>query len=194
MRKRKRLEDDRLYVDSVPSFQQAVKRRLETVLGMKLTIGETSENHKRILCAIGPQYHQAKDSRRRVVVPLSSELWASVEIILKEQAASCWLESTALRIFHGQISDDTKTPLFRAEWDFSEEALKRPHAQPHWQMDLALLKGGVTNLQVNRCHFAICAEWHREGGHLARLDEAERLPVWLGSCLTYVKAQAEQFS
>jgi hypothetical protein len=158
----------------------------------------------------------ARDTRERPVLPLSrDDLWVSAEILLHSRLSVWFLRSTSIRVFGGPAVDASKTPLFRAEWDFDDRG--RTHAQPHWQIydrdatrqsgDLPAFdaaghhaRGGnglapephSGQQKLGRFHFALAARWHLDGVHVAVLQTPHDVSAWVARCIGYIKSEMER--
>lgn len=121
----------------------------------------------------------------------------------------------SLSIFQGELVDNKKNQLFRAEWDdYNNEA--ENHPQPHWHITsnlaientfeeysqvfekddfISTLKQQKSNIvDTNKMHFAMCGNWINGDSHVHSLDDEEKIIKWFEGLFLHIKTQLEYIS
>ncbi len=119
----------------------------------------------------------------------------------------------SLSVFQGEISDDRKLQLFRAEWDNYDE-LSDKHPQPHWhiyiqkealiadnfeeeieegsnQFNEFLESEGNKILNVDRFHFAMNGQWSENKTDVHSISVESDLINWFRGLLNHLKKELE---
>lgn len=143
------------------------------------------------------------------------DFWIYMEITFLQIIKNDFNILFSLSVFKGDISDNEKLPLFRAEWDNYDD--NQIHPQPHWhfysnlryryfQNDFSdfvskeqsefeqLLDPEVDtiDLNVSKMHFAMKAIWE-EGSHqhIHKIKNEADFIKWYQGLLNHLKAQLE---
>ncbi len=64
----------------------------------------------------------------------SRTYWLAVSLEFEYHLGAACLTSVSLVVFEGRATDESKTPLIRAEWACGEQGAQGAHAQPHWHV------------------------------------------------------------
>jgi len=138
------------------------------------------------------------------------ELWLGILLELRRQPALDEYEivHVSIQAFEGATSQ-TIEPLLRAEWDPIVSRSKHGPAQPHWhayaRVSAARQRGfeqgglqefhetpeqpGSIKQHQHKVHFALCANWHKDGSHFEILSTPDELRGWVLGALDYIKSQ-----
>lgn len=123
----------------------------------------------------------------------------------------------SLMVFTGRDDDPRKIPLFRAEWDSYDN--NEHHPQPHWHFYVDsekrtmiqnfndMLAGDSTpgfidllqeeispKAKLNQFHFAMNALWHKNSGHIHKIDNNDDFTQWFIGLIGHIKHQLEYIS
>jgi hypothetical protein len=144
--------------------------------------------------------------------------WLGGSLIFARELANYRLKSVSLIVFKGDAIDETKTALFRAEWDSPEPGTD--HAQPHWHVYPQIIDGKsnvsefdrymkyesdlndepVTTLDADPArdtarnfHYAMASRWHTDGisYHQQGLTNVESVVKWIEGCIDYSRKQLD---
>lgn len=123
------------------SLQAQCELTIKRALGRKDVGFDTPERaaDNRLLYKLkGDRATKAEAKRPYTVVPfvtLPEHLfWLAVWIEFIFEAGAYRLIGINLVFFEGGAYDEKKNPLLRAEWAFVHDAVREPHAQPHWHV------------------------------------------------------------
>lgn len=121
--------------------------------------------------------------------------------------------SISLCIFQGEVSDEDKYQLFRAEWDdFSNES--ELHSQPHWHItsSQALEKTFVSYaldferkdfvdllesekqrvVDVKKIHFAMNGNWSNSETNIHKIDSEDKVLKWWFGILNHIRTELDR--
>lgn len=136
------------------------------------------------------------------------DYWVYLEIRFEEKNSFI-----TISIFQGDVDDNIKNQLFRAEWDdFNNPDEKHP--QPHWHItaNQAMEKsfenfleeeeevGFVADLykeqkskiiDVNKIHFPMNGNWMNDGGHIHLINNHEKMVKWFQGFFSTMREQLE---
>lgn len=150
------------------------------------------------------------DKNQIKVLKWFKNFWVYFEIKFIEKDAYPNIYLT-LSIFEGDINDDYKIQLFRAEWDNHDDNLEHP--QPHWHIypfnsfeEYQTFKELVTEtadgdgfdnfvtgspkiVDLSQFHFAMNGQWYNELGHINRISDNSALINWISGVLGHIKYQ-----
>lgn len=139
--------------------------------------------------------------------------WAGITVNFQFLDTSHQLVDAGIIIFKGDVFDENKVPVLRAEWHCSDDQMRAIHAQPHWHAyhppaqtlgpefsagaPSIFASGGRVDEEVDheaqlmRFHFAMSAEWQRgePNAHIGAITSATALGDWLSGCLSYIAGQ-----
>jgi hypothetical protein len=146
------------------------------------------------------------------------DYWIFLEIkgISNVNEATIKLENhinISLCVFQGELSDEDKYQLFRAEWDdFSNES--EIHSQPHWHItsSQALEKTFVSYaldfdrkdfvdllesekhrvVDVKKIHFAMNGNWSNSETNIHKIDSEEQVFRWWFGMLNHIRTELEK--
>jgi hypothetical protein len=145
------------------------------------------------------------------------ELWLGILLELRKRAAyPSFANKDMYEVFHVSIqafegaTSQTIEPLLRAEWDPIVARSQDGPAQPHWHAyarastaaeqgftsegfrDFAMrLPLESIKRRQHKVHFALCANWHKEGGsNFEVLSTPDELRRWVLGAIDYIKSQA----
>lgn len=141
------------------------------------------------------------------VIKWFGEFWIYADIRFEDQNTFI-----SLSVFQGQINNDFKNQLFRAEWD-DYNNLEEKHPQPHWHVtanqvientfeELASLADSDTFvsmlkeekskiIDINKFHFAMIGNWINDETHIHSLNSELRIIKWFQGILSHMKIQLE---
>lgn len=127
-----------------------------------------------------------------------------------------YFETTiTLSVFQGVAADDSKSQLFRAEWDNRLD--DGTHPQPHWHIcpDFRLKKSfesfiktidegtdfrDIVNEEKPKCvdlariHFAMNGQWSAQGAHFHKISHEDALKNWFRGLLGHIKCELQYVS
>jgi len=145
------------------------------------------------------------------VIKWFHDFWVYIDIKFERSESDIPNTFISLSIFQGDISDNIKKQLFRAEWDNFDN--NENHPQPHWHVysnysfektfndflemtdenSFADLlneeKSKVTDLK--RIHFAMNGAWSNKGCHIHRITDENTIINWFQGLLGHIKSQLE---
>ena len=141
------------------------------------------------------------------VIKWFDDFWIFLEIRFENQNTFI-----SLSVFQGKGNDNVKHQLFRAEWD-DYNTKDEKHPQPHWHitanqviektfaeiasMDdsetfVGLLMQEKSNIiDINKIHFAMCANWINNESHTDLIDSGYKIVRWFQGLFTHLKIQLE---
>jgi hypothetical protein len=144
------------------------------------------------------------------------ELWLGILLELRKRTREAPTAEDNYEVSHVSIqafagaTSQTIEPLLRAEWDPGIARGRNGPAQPHWHAYATRLNGepgfvdagyeqfekptptfGALKQRKHKIHFALCADWHKEGGsEFQILRTPEELKSWVVGAVEYIKSQA----
>jgi len=151
------------------------------------------------------------------VVNWFDDIWVYIEIKFVPNPKKGAFPNTyfSLSVFQGNIDDDEKTQLFRAEWDNYPDN-KNFHSQPHWHIypykykikihqdfedflelsekddDFLSFKGNNKDLvEINKFHFAMNGQWSKNNSEFHSISEENDLTNWFNGLLNHIKMELE---
>lgn len=151
------------------------------------------------------------------VINWFDDIWVYIEIKfvpdLKKRAFPYTYFS--LSVFQGNIDDNDKTQLFRAEWDNYPDS-EKSHSQPHWHIyphkykmkvhqnfedflkhsekddDFHSYKKNEKDLvDINKFHFAMNGQWSKNKSDIHSISERSDLTNWFNGLLNHLKIELE---
>lgn len=175
-------------------------------------------DNKVIYIMTAPGSTRARDKYSYTVIPICSSdykiFWLGASLEFQYRQGKAFFVGTSIIVFEGQPNDDDKVPLFRAEWEVSENAQVN-HAQPHWHIyagrinqqptetffeetliefstDLPIQQQPLGNVweEGQWFHFAMASQWHigTVPPAYVHLDH-EQIKHWLYGCISYTIEQ-----
>jgi hypothetical protein len=154
-----------------------------------------------------------------LLLQTGSELfWLGSSLVFKKELGRYSLKSVSLVIFKGEVIDERKTALLRAEWDIAEAGVL--HAQPHWHIYPRVLYRESQDAEFERVdepelvessfeeemdgpeqdpewstsanfHYAMASTWQTNGigAQQEKLNDLDSLVRWIHGCVTYSRQQ-----
>lgn len=144
-----------------------------------------------------------------------ADFWVYLEVEFARSETTMLNSFISLSVFQGDSSDQTKSQLFRAEWDnFDNDDI---HPQPHWHVcyDFLFRKafdkfdefiretGGFEDeiskqkskcIDLNRIHFAMNGQWSTNEGHFHKISDENTIKYWFHGLLGHIKSELEYVS
>jgi hypothetical protein len=145
--------------------------------------------------------------------------WLGSSLVFEEKLGRYNLKSVSLIIFKGDVIDQKKIPLLRAEWDIIEAGVL--HAQPHWHIYPRFLRESQNpdvdaqdqlepiefsaEAQLNdteldqdwptsaNFHYAMASTWQANGidAQQEKLNDLDSLIRWIYGCVSYSRQQLD---
>jgi len=152
------------------------------------------------------------------VVNWFDDIWVYIEIKFVPNPKKGVFPNTffSLSVFQGNIDDNDKTQLFRAEWDNYPDN-KNFHSQPHWHIyphkykmkvhqnfedflelsekdkDFLSFKESDKDLiEINKFHFAMNAQWSEKKSDIHTINEMSDLTSWFSGLLNHLKIELKE--
>lgn len=162
-------------------------------------------------CAINKKKNDSKEVN---VIKWFDDIWIYIEIKFvpklnkKNSIPNIFF---TLPVFQGEMSDNKKIQLFRAEWDNYDD-LNEEHPQPHWHIYTHREELEETfNLQLNeeensfneylfecnkiinidRFHFAMNGQWSENKSDVHSISTESDLVNWFRGLLNHLKKELE---
>jgi hypothetical protein len=147
------------------------------------------------------------------VIKWFADFWFYLDVRFERSETTMPNTFISLSVFQGDISDEAKNQLFRAEWDNFDNDDKHP--QPHWHVCYDFLfpktfdkfdqfirePGGFLAeiekqkskyIELNRIHFAMNGQWTTQGGtHFHRINDENAIKYWFKGLLAHIKSELE---
>ena len=148
------------------------------------------------------------------VINWFDDIWVYIEIKFVPNPKKSFFPNTyfSMSVFQGNIDDDEKTQLFRAEWDNYPD--KNFHSQPHWHIyphkykmkvhqdfedflelsekdkDFFSFKESDKDLiEINKFHFAMNGQWSEKKSDIHTINEMSDLTSWFSGLLNHLKIE-----
>lgn len=119
----------------------------------------------------------------------------------------------SISIFQGDVNDNEKNQLFRAEWDDYNNPEEK-HPQPHWHImsnqaientfrelldedseegfaALILNEEKTKIIDVNKIHFAMNGNWSNDESHIHSIHDNDKVVKWFQGLFSNMKEQLE---
>lgn len=157
-----------------------------------------------------------KNDRTQIkVVNWFDDIWVYIEMKFIPNPKKGAFPNTffSLSVFQGDIDDNEKTQLFRAEWDNYQDD-NNFHSQPHWHIyphkykmkvhqdfedflelsekDKDFLSFKASNkdlIEINRFHFAMNGQWSENKSNIHTIKEMNDLTSWFNGLLNHLKTE-----
>jgi hypothetical protein len=147
------------------------------------------------------------------VVKWFDDFWIYIEIMFSNVNSKKINTFFTLSVFEGEANDDIKNQLFRAEWDSYDN--NSMHPQPHWHFysnskienfvgefielidkpdsgfEQLLNEEKTKGIDLVKFHFAMCASWNNNLGHIHEISDETILINWFQGLLFHIKNQLE---
>lgn len=220
--------DKILSIDSIVNRCEQVLQKKLSDKSLKLEI--VSQDNTKTIVSISSgtgaiQFADEEITHKEVIVPFvqahNQELyWLGFSIVFKKVSKSHFtLFHLGTQVYQGQISNQEKRKIFRAEWMVDKND---SHAQPHWHVhksfrdsfenkrsatfnekEVVLEFGAETSEemesnkikdQLKSFHFAMASRWHKKEHHNNELKDLNEVVLWLEGCLDYIIHQLNYIS
>lgn len=149
-----------------------------------------------------------KNEREEVnVIKWFNDFWVFLEIRFQNEN-----KFISISIFQGEVQDNSKIQLFRAEWD-DYNSLEEKHPQPHWHLTgnqaientfeeyastfeedgfTALLEEEKSKIiDLHKLHFAMSSDWLNSNGHVHPINNVDKISNWFAGLLSHIKDQLD---
>lgn len=159
--------------------------------------------------------HNKGDKQQVKVLNWFNEFWVYININFiphseKKEFPNIFF---SMSVFQGEVSDNNKVQLFRAEWD-NYEVLSDKHPQPHWHIytnrDLEDISKEFKELiesesdsfgkyiesykkvvNIERFYFAMNGQWSDNCTDVHKIETNNNLTDWFEGILNHVKKELE---
>ncbi len=150
-----------------------------------------------------------KNDRNEIsVLKWFDDYWIYIEIRFENKNTFI-----SISVFQGEISDNIKNQLFRAEWDDYNNPDEK-HPQPHWHITsnqaientfaeliendkeegfaaFILNEEKSKIIDINKIHFPMNGNWINNDGHIHLIDDNEKIVRWFQGFFSVMKSQLQ---